>query len=221
MSVLNLVLLAAMLLLGSLHCTDSYTFPSSSNAVLGSSARGLLGNNAVVGRGAAGFSKRHRIAPFSLSSIPTTEIHRNAAGRSLIRLDASRSPSSGAGGSTKLDVKISTYTFSSHLISLWITRNKLNVDFRIEQKTVTKNVLKEEIDRNYRLVLHDDTVHTIQQVCEIISSVSMTVKWKKNTNKLPNCDLHDLKDMPTLYRSSCIRSDFGSSYDGSWNRVRR
>lgn len=39
------------------------------------------------------------------------------------------------------------------------------------QKTVTKPTYKEEIEKDWRLVLHDDTVHTIQQVCDIVSAV--------------------------------------------------
>eukprot|EP00595_Chromulina_sp_UTEXLB2642_P002419 CAMPEP_0196761566 /NCGR_PEP_ID=MMETSP1095-20130614/848_1 /TAXON_ID=96789 ORGANISM="Chromulina nebulosa, Strain UTEXLB2642" /NCGR_SAMPLE_ID=MMETSP1095 /ASSEMBLY_ACC=CAM_ASM_000446 /LENGTH=119 /DNA_ID=CAMNT_0042111285 /DNA_START=177 /DNA_END=536 /DNA_ORIENTATION=- len=52
--------------------------------------------------------------------------------------------SRGGGGSTKLDNKTI-------------------------QKTSTKPTYKEEIEKNYRLILHDDPVHTIQQVVEIIS----------------------------------------------------
>jgi hypothetical protein len=40
------------------------------------------------------------------------------------------------------------------------------------QKTVTKPTYKEEIEKDWRLILHDDTVHTIQQVCDIVSAVS-------------------------------------------------
>lgn len=53
--------------------------------------------------------------------------------------------SRGGGGSTKLDNKTS-------------------------QKTETKNKLKDEIEKNWRLILHDDTVHTIQQVCDIVNT---------------------------------------------------
>eukprot|EP00597_Dinobryon_sp_UTEXLB2267_P004972 CAMPEP_0170064386 /NCGR_PEP_ID=MMETSP0019_2-20121128/4890_1 /TAXON_ID=98059 /ORGANISM="Dinobryon sp., Strain UTEXLB2267" /LENGTH=119 /DNA_ID=CAMNT_0010271037 /DNA_START=148 /DNA_END=507 /DNA_ORIENTATION=- len=51
---------------------------------------------------------------------------------------------SGGGGSTKLDRKT-------------------------VQKTVTKPTYKEEVEKDWRLILHDDTVHTIQQVCDIVS----------------------------------------------------
>ena len=51
---------------------------------------------------------------------------------------------SGGGGSTKLDRKT-------------------------VQKKVTKPTYKEEIEKDWRLILHDDTVHTIQQVCDIVS----------------------------------------------------
>jgi hypothetical protein len=40
------------------------------------------------------------------------------------------------------------------------------------QKTANKPSLKDEIERDWRLVLHDDTFHTIQQVVEILGSVS-------------------------------------------------
>ena len=50
----------------------------------------------------------------------------------------------GGGGSTKLDRKTS-------------------------QQTVTNPTYKEEIEKDWRLILHDDTVHTIQQVCDIVS----------------------------------------------------
>ena len=43
-----------------------------------------------------------------------------------------------------------------------------NVDTKILQKPT----LKEEIDKNWRLVLHDDPIHTIQQVVDIINTAS-------------------------------------------------
>jgi len=46
---------------------------------------------------------------------------------------------SGGGGSTKIDRKTS-------------------------QQTSTKPSYREEIEKDWRLILHDDTVHTIQQV---------------------------------------------------------
>lgn len=42
--------------------------------------------------------------------------------------------------------------------------------FSAEQKTAVKPSLRDEIERDWRLILHDDTVHTIQEVCEILSS---------------------------------------------------
>lgn len=39
-------------------------------------------------------------------------------------------------------------------------------------KTDTKQNLKDEIEKDWRLILHDDTVHTIQQVCDILTMVS-------------------------------------------------
>ena len=44
------------------------------------------------------------------------------------------------------------------------------MDNRTKQKTSTKPTFKEEIEKDWRLILHDDTVHTIQEVCEIIGS---------------------------------------------------
>jgi len=42
------------------------------------------------------------------------------------------------------------------------------LDTRVKQDTATK--LRDEIEKDYRLILHDDTVHTIQQVCEILGA---------------------------------------------------
>ena len=44
------------------------------------------------------------------------------------------------------------------------------IDKRTAQTTSTKPSLKDEIEKDWRLIVHDDTIHTIQQVCEIISS---------------------------------------------------
>jgi len=63
-------------------------------------------------------------------------------GRSPLLHMAARS---GGGGSTKLDT-------------------------RIKQDTSTKSTLRDEIEKDWRLILHDDTVHTIQQVCEILGA---------------------------------------------------
>jgi len=52
----------------------------------------------------------------------------------------------GGGGATKLDRKTSTVTS-------------------------TKPTYKEEIEKDWRLILHDDSVHTIQQVVEILSTL--------------------------------------------------
>ena len=43
------------------------------------------------------------------------------------------------------------------------------LDRKTSQQTVTKPTYKEEIEKEWRLILHDDTVHTIQQVCDIVS----------------------------------------------------
>lgn len=64
--------------------------------------------------------------------------------RSRVVMMAASGGRSGGGGSTKLDRKTS-------------------------QVTSTKPTLRDEIEKDWRLIVHDDTVHTIQQVCEIIS----------------------------------------------------
>lgn len=43
--------------------------------------------------------------------------------------------------------------------------------FYLVQQTAVKPTYKDDIERDWRLVLHDDTVHTIQQVVEILGSV--------------------------------------------------
>jgi len=48
------------------------------------------------------------------------------------------------------------------------------LDSRVKQEV--KSTLKDEIERDYRLILHDDTVHTIQQVCEILGKVKSESK---------------------------------------------
>jgi ATP-dependent Clp protease adapter protein ClpS len=44
------------------------------------------------------------------------------------------------------------------------------IDNRTKQKIAEKISLKDEIEKDWRLILHDDTVHTIQEVCEIIGT---------------------------------------------------
>lgn len=44
------------------------------------------------------------------------------------------------------------------------------LDTRIKQDTQVKPTMRDEIEKDWRLILHDDTVHTIQQVCEILGS---------------------------------------------------
>ena len=45
------------------------------------------------------------------------------------------------------------------------------IDRKVSQKTAIKPSFKEEIEKDWRLILHDDTVHTIQQVCDILTTV--------------------------------------------------
>lgn len=40
------------------------------------------------------------------------------------------------------------------------------------QETITKPTYREDIEKDWRLILHDDTVHTIQQVCDIVAEVT-------------------------------------------------
>lgn len=51
------------------------------------------------------------------------------------------------------------------------------LDSRVKQEV--KSTLKDEIERDYRLILHDDTVHTIQQVCEILGKVYAFFTYKR------------------------------------------
>ncbi|KAJ1428221.1 hypothetical protein B484DRAFT_450012 [Ochromonadaceae sp. CCMP2298] len=44
-------------------------------------------------------------------------------------------------------------------------------DTRTASKTAVKPSFKEEIEKDWRLILHDDTVHTIAQVCNIVSEL--------------------------------------------------
>jgi ATP-dependent Clp protease adapter protein ClpS len=44
------------------------------------------------------------------------------------------------------------------------------LDNKTKQDTSTKPTYRDEIEKDWRLILHDDTVHTIQQVCEILSA---------------------------------------------------
>lgn len=44
----------------------------------------------------------------------------------------------------------------------------------VAQETATKPTYREEIEKDWRLILHDDTVHTIQQVCDIVAQVTAT-----------------------------------------------
>ena len=58
------------------------------------------------------------------------------------------------------------------------TKIKTNVD------TSTKTNIKDEIEKDWRLILHDDTVHTIQQVCEILGAVGGIEILSPNTTIL-------------------------------------
>lgn len=44
------------------------------------------------------------------------------------------------------------------------------IDTRVKTDTSTKSTFREEIEKDWRLILHDDTVHTIQQVVEIVGA---------------------------------------------------
>jgi len=75
-------------------------------------------------------------------------VKKNLKGSSCLKMSSRRdlfmvARGGGGGGSTKLDNKT-------------------------KQDTSTKPTYREEIEKDWRLILHDDTVHTIQQVVEII-----------------------------------------------------
>lgn len=46
----------------------------------------------------------------------------------------------------------------------------MNKFYIIVQDTQTKSSIREEIEKDWRLILHDDNIHTIQQVCEILGN---------------------------------------------------
>lgn len=56
------------------------------------------------------------------------------------------------------------------MIEFTLILSFLNVIQRLVQKTAVKPTYKEEIEKDWRLILHDDPVHTIQQVVEIINT---------------------------------------------------
>jgi hypothetical protein len=55
------------------------------------------------------------------------------------------------------------------------TSGGTSVETEIDIKTKTMPSYKEEIEKDWRLVLHDDTVHTIKQVVDILSEVSFAL----------------------------------------------
>jgi hypothetical protein len=77
----------------------------------------------------------------------------------------------GGGGATKIDKRTCNINnpvviLNKPLIIVIITIIYLN-----DLATSTKPTYREEIEKDWRLILHDDSVHTIQQVCEILSKV--------------------------------------------------
>ena len=64
---------------------------------------------------------------------------------------------SGGGGSTKIDRKTS-------------------------QQTSTKPSYREEIEKDWRLILHDDTVHTIQQVIDLFIVLVVQAPYPLNSD---------------------------------------
>ena len=85
-------------------------------------------------------NSRHGASSLESISHSSSSIRRNRHHQFIMM--AARS---GGGGSTKLDRKTS-------------------------QQTSTKPSLRDEIEKDWRLILHDDSVHTIQQVCEILTA---------------------------------------------------
>ena len=94
----------------------------------------------VVPKGALRFRGAHQTAVKGLR-------HRSLALRPRLGRSSSLKMVSrgGGGGSTKLDNKT-------------------------KQDTSTMPTYRDEIEKDWRLILHDDTVHTIQQVCEILGA---------------------------------------------------
>ena len=81
---------------------------------------------------------------YHVSSRMTGWTLRRSDARSPLHMAASGGKGKGGGGGTALDTRI---------------------------KQEVKTSIKDEIERDYRLILHDDTLHTIQQVCEILGKV--------------------------------------------------
>ena len=92
---------------------------------------------------------------FSMSTVNRhSSLHHNSLSSPITTSSSRRKHShifmaarSGGGGSTKIDRKVS-------------------------QQTSTKPSYREEIEKDWRLILHDDTVHTIQQVGDFNDSTS-------------------------------------------------
>lgn len=49
--------------------------------------------------------------------------------------------------------------------------SKTGVGTLIKQDTKVKPTFKEEIEKNWRLLLHDDDIHTIEEVCDIVAGI--------------------------------------------------
>lgn len=49
------------------------------------------------------------------------------------------------------------------------TGGSVKIDKKTAQKTNSKISYKGKIEKDWRLILHDDTIHTIQQVCDIVT----------------------------------------------------
>ncbi|RYH00589.1 hypothetical protein EON65_49075 [archaeon] len=52
-----------------------------------------------------------------------------------------------------------------------------------KSQTKSKSQYQEEIEKDWRLILHDDTVHTIQEVCDIVAKVSYSYCHQNNEDK--------------------------------------
>jgi ATP-dependent Clp protease adaptor protein ClpS len=75
------------------------------------------------------------------------------------------------------NIRYNTTDKMTNKILITITTITTDID------TKTKPTYRDEIEKDWRLILHDDTVHTIQQVCEILG----TVRKRKREREEKGC----------------------------------
>jgi hypothetical protein len=76
---------------------------------------------------------------------------------------------------TKITNNIGYNTTDKMTNKILITITTITTDI----DTKTKPTYRDEIEKDWRLILHDDTVHTIQQVCEILGTVRKREREEK------------------------------------------